>query len=366
MNDTRRTVAESALAERLDGFVLEFTSQHVAQPQEAQVMHQLCGRQYMERHHPDVGPNPTALGQPYMAEADALELVDELRAALLAHISRRADEAKLVESAEWSAAVEDALPVVKAHYRDDVVLPPVPRNSSVGTRQKRVLRREQLRLELEAVAASLEAVLGRHPEQVERVLDTLQGRQLTPRLRRLLWRSRLATAQHLQAVSRKMELKRGDTGRGQPIPAQTSPPILEKAARAILQRVKQMDADLGKHLAQDAWQVLTEHVVLQWCGCAMVGVLQADALLLLWDRCVKDSDWLKAVVYFCVAVLLELREPLLKTKAAAESQDILQSWPAELTTAQIAKRMKSVDPGWAPARASDSASAASALEPSPR
>ena len=45
--------------------------------------------------------------------------------------------------------------------------------------------------------------------------------------------------------------------------AQTSPPILEKAARAILQRVKQMDADLGKHLAQDAWQVLTEHVVLQ-------------------------------------------------------------------------------------------------------
>ena len=443
MNDTRRTVAESALAERLDGFVLEFTSQHVAQPQEAQVMHQLCGRQYMERHHPDVGPNPTALGQPYMAEADALELVDELRAALLAHISRRADEAKLVESAEWSAAVEDALPVVKAHYRDDVVLPPVPRNSSVGTRQKRVLRREQLRLELEAVAASLEAVLGRHPEQVERVLDTLQGRQLTPRLRRLLWRSRLATAQHLQAVSRKMELKRGDTGRGQPIPsllgqmvstalatslqlyatsssraqrlveafgslyllredlsqpalrtalvvtmampaeppvacaamadaildaqeAQTSPPILEKAARAILQRVKQMDADLGKHLAQDAWQVLTEHVVLQWCGCAMVGVLQADALLLLWDRCVKDSDWLKAVVYFCVAVLLELREPLLQTTAAAESQDILQSWPAELTTAQVSKRMKSVDPAWAPARASDSASAASALEPSPR
>ena len=148
--------------------------------------------------------------------------------------------------------------------------------------------------------------------------------------------------------------------------AQTSPPILEKAARAILQRVKQMDADLGKHLAPDAWQVLTEHVVLQWCGCAMVGVLQADALLLLWDRCVKDSDWLKAVVYFCVAVLLELREPLVQTTAAAESQDILQSWPAELTTAQIAKRMKSVDPGWAPARASDSASAASALEPSPR
>ena len=77
--------------------------------------------------------------------------------------------------------------------------------------------------------------------------------------------------------------------------AQTSPPILEKAARAILQRVKQMDAGLGKHLAQDAWQVLTEHVVLQWCGCAMVGVLQADALLLLWDRCVQDRKWIPSI-----------------------------------------------------------------------
>lgn len=62
MDDTRRPLAESALGDRLEAIMEEFTRKHVGQPQEAEVMHRLCGSQYMARRHPAVPPNPTALG----------------------------------------------------------------------------------------------------------------------------------------------------------------------------------------------------------------------------------------------------------------------------------------------------------------
>ena len=365
MDDTRRPVAESALVLRLEGMMAEFTTQHVSQPQEAEAVHRLCGSQFMARHHPAVPPNPTALGRPFMAAADALDLVKELRAALLAHVDARAGAAQLQRGAEWQAAVQSALPVVMAHYRDDVVLPPVP--SGTRPNKKRELRREQLRLELEVLAASLETVLLRQPEQAEAVISSLRGRRLTPRLRRLIWRSRLASPEQLREGRRKMERTRGDTARNQPIPAllgqmvstamatslqiyattlsraqrlveafgalyllredlslpalrtalvvtmamPAEPPvacatmahhildkhaeqldatICEKAVRAIMQSVARREPALGVHLAQEPWRVVTEHILLQWCTSALVGVLQTDSLLLLWDRCVQDRD----------------------------------------------------------------------------
>ena len=418
MDDTRRPVADSALADRLESIMAEFTRNHVGQPQSAEVMHRLCGSQYMARRHPTVPPNPTALGRPFMSAADVVELQNELRRALFAHVNARADGMKLRASNEWRQAVNDALPVAMAHYRDDVVLPALPPGTRVN--MKRELRRSALRLELEALASGLEKVLQRQPAQAESVLATLRGRRLTPRLRRLVWRHRLASPEQLQAVSRKVERTRGDTARNQPIPAllgqmvstalatslqiyattQTraqrliesfgclyllcedltlpglrtalvvtmampaEPPVAcaamahqileqqaaqidvtacEKAARAVMSSVAKRNPDLGKHLMQEPWRVVTEHMLTQWCSGAMVGVLQTDSLLLVWDRCVHDRDWLKTVLLTCTIVLLELAAPLLLTETAPECQGILQAGPAELSATSLSKRLKELE-----------------------
>eukprot|EP01043_Picozoa_sp_COSAG02_P032966 COSAG02_NODE_2225_length_9457_cov_5.020945_4_plen_509_part_00 len=418
MDDTRRPVAESALADRLEGIIEEFTRKHVGQPQEAEIMHRLCGSQYMARRHPSVSPNPTALGRPFMSGADVAELETELRAGLVAHVKARADDMQLQRSDEWKQVVADALPVAMAHYRDGVVVPQIP----PGTRpnKKREIRRAALRLELEALGAGLEKVLQRQPAQAESILATLRGRRLTPRMRRLLWRQRLASLEQLQAVSRKVERTRGDTARNQPIPAllgqmvstalatslqiyattqaraqrliesfgclyllcedltlpalrtalvvtmampaeppeacaamahqileqqakQVNVTICEKAARAIMSSVARRNPALGKHLSQEPWRVVTEHMLLQWCTGAMVGVLQADGLFLIWDRCVQDQDWLKAVLFACTIVLQELSVPLLETQTASECQAILQTSPAELSATTLSKRLKELE-----------------------
>ena len=418
MDDTRRPVSESVLADRLEDFMEEFTRKHVGQPQEAEVMHRLCGSQYMARRHPTVPPNPTALGRPFMAAADVVALVKELRADLLAHVAARAKEARLESGGEWRSAVDAAMPVVTAHYRDDVVVPAIP--SGTRPNKKREMRREALRLELEALGAGIEAVLERQPAQAESVLATLRGRRLTPRLRRLVWRARLAGPEHLRAVSRKVERTRGDTARNQPIPAllgqmvstamatslqiyastqlraqrlveafgclyllredltlpalrtalvvtmamPAEPPVAcaamahhildqqaeqvdvskcEKAARAVMASVARRNPALGKHLAQEPWRVVTEHLLLQWCTGAFVGVLQADSLLIVWDRCVHDRDWMRTVVFACMCVLIELADPLLSTTSASECQAILQGGPAEMRASVLTKKLKEIE-----------------------
>ncbi len=418
MDDTRRPVADSALADRLDGIIEEFTRKHVGQPQEAEIMHRLCGSQYMARRHPSVPPNPTALGRPFLSAADVAELETELRVGLFAHVKRRTDDMQLERTDEWKQAVANARPVAMAHYRDSVVVPQIPPGARAN--QKREIRRSALRLELEALGAGLEQVLQRQPAQAESVLLALRGRRLTPRMRRLLWRQRLASPEQLQAVSRKVERARGDTARNQPIPAllgqmvstalatslqiyattqaraqrliesfgclyllcedltlpalrtalvvtmamPAEPPeacaamahqilerqaeqvdvtICEKAARAVMSSVAKRNPALGKHLEQEPWRVVTEHMLVQWCTGALVGVLQADSLFLLWDRCVQDRDWLKAVLFACTIVLLELSVPLLETQSASECQAILQSSPAELSATTLSKRLKTFE-----------------------
>lgn len=119
--------------------------------------------------------------------------------------------------------------------------------------------------------------------------------------------------------------------------------ICEKAVRAIMKSVAKRNPDLGKHLAQEPWRVVTEHMLLQWCTGAMVGVLRADPLLVVWDRCVHDNEWLKSVVFACMIVVLELAPPLLSTETASECQAILQAGPAELSGTTLSKKLKELE-----------------------
>ena len=52
---------------------------------------------------------------------------------------------------------------------------------------------------------------------------------------------------------------------------------------------------------------------------------------------------MKSVVFCCMAIILELAEPLLSTEAAPECQDILQAGPAELSAAALSKRLKELE-----------------------
>ena len=406
-NDTRRTLVESLLASQLEEYTIAFTTKQVAQPQKAEVMHRLLGSAFMAKHHPEVPPNPTALGPPYLDAPEVSSLVAELRGDLLAYVAACASRGSLYDSAEWREAEMTATVVAMAHYRDEVAHNPSDRRPSPGV-QKRQVQREQLRLELEGLTAGLDAVLTLLPGEAAGVLEMLRGRRVTPRLRQLMWRKKLVTPAHVAAVARKLDRMRGDPGGSAPIPSllgqmvQTSlatslqlyattqarlrhlvdafgalfllresfdPAGLRTclvvtmglasqthAAQAaiadailsaqvqvqfggvqerVLKRTTQLDPMLGSRLAEAAWRVVIEPWVLKWCSVFMVGLLQPEPLLFLWDQCILIGDWRTPIEACCVAVLLGIRDHLLTTRAASEAADVLSFVPRELTLAQF-------------------------------
>jgi hypothetical protein len=218
-DDTRRTMAESPLAAQLERYILEFTTGHVPQPQKAEVMHRLVGTAFMSKHHPLVAPNPTALGPPYLDAEEVAALVDELRRDLLAHVAAKAAEDNIHDSRVWRETEQAATIIAMTHYRDEVAQQPAKRNPLQDGAAKRQVQREQLRLELEGLAAGLDAVLTQLPAEIPGVLEMLRGRRLTPRLRQLMWRKKLVTPEHVAAVARKMERTRADPAGQAPLPA---------------------------------------------------------------------------------------------------------------------------------------------------
>jgi hypothetical protein len=103
----------------------------------------------------------------------------------------------------------------------------------------------------------------------------------------------------------------------------------------VLDRIRNVEPMLASRLQEAAWRVLIDQFILRWCTDFLVGVLQPEPLLFLWDQCVLLQDWKAPVEACCVAILLCVRDDLLTTRAATEAKDLLQFAPTDLSLHQL-------------------------------
>jgi hypothetical protein len=74
---------------------------------------------------------------------------------------------------------------------------------------------------------------------------------------------------------------------------------------------------LGSRLNEAAWRVVVEPWLLKWVSVFLVGLLQPEPLLFIWDQCLLFDDWKTAIEAGAVAVLLAVRDQLLATRVAS-------------------------------------------------
>jgi hypothetical protein len=198
--DATVELCDCAVLQKLERFAADFFADQLTQPQKAQAFFQIMGARFMHEHFPQLQSESVALGPPYTSEGSAGQLVTELRRCVLAKVAELAEKEELVQSEAYARAAITAGATISQHYEW------FSNRSSASAE-----RRPNFHSKIDGLAIGLEATLRSQPSVVpksdlqtdrERVLGALGGRLLPPRVRWLVWRTRLLNQEHLQACSR--------------------------------------------------------------------------------------------------------------------------------------------------------------------